>query len=154
MLDPFQPEQDPIRRYQHDLRQLSEAAENMRPLLKACEDAIARAGSKAVCALKTSGMRPHIDVMLMAKSLDESVVLLRELAKEGLHSKEKKFEDRSLADVISMRTYALTPQVSLTVMLMGDQCKLKQVGTKVVPVFEMRCGQPVEEPPKVVSHAG
>jgi hypothetical protein len=48
-----------------------------------------------------------------------------------------------LFDVIGMRVYELTRDVQLMVMLSGDRCKMVQVGTKEVPVYDIKCGEEV-----------
>lgn len=139
---------DPIRKYQDDLRKMSDSAEFLRPTVGACQDAIERAGGKAGLCLTSQGMTPSIHIMLFADSLDEGVVLMRELAKEGIHSKDKKYQDRNLFDTIAMREYQLWPDVKLTVMLSGEQCKMVQVGTKEVPVYDIQCGKEDDAAPR------
>lgn len=148
-------ENDPIRKYQTQLRQAHERAEQLRPTLRACQDAIARAQSKAMAIITSEkgpyGDRPYINLMLATETLDDSVPLIRELAKDGIRSHEKQFEDQNLLDVLSIRRYKLTRDVTLSVLLTGEQCKMRQVGTKVVPVYEMQCGdgsQLVDDKPR------
>jgi hypothetical protein len=134
---------DPIRRFQHDLQKQHDDAEQLRPLLRACQDAIERAASQAAATISCEGLRVQICLMLFADTLDDAVVLMRELAKEGIRSRDKKFRDANLFDVIGMRVYELTRDVQLMVMLSGDRCKMVQVGTKEVPVYDIKCGEEV-----------
>lgn len=135
---------DPIRKYQSELNEMADKAEQLRPVLKACEDAIARTDRKAVPVLRTTRDRPHITLAMFAQDLKEATDLIKELAKEGIRSREKKHEDHNLFDAISMREYKLGEDVTLSVMLSGSQCKMEKVGTKEVPVYEMKCEQVLE----------
>ncbi len=144
-------ENDPIRKYQSELEKLKDSAERLRPLVRSCEDAILRADVNASVSVTGRDNCPKIFIMFMCRTLDEVVPLLRELAKEGLHTdKSKTHEDRNLLDVIAMREYNLGPQVKLAAIIFdekdgdGPSCRMEQVSVKEVPVYEMKCdGLPV-----------
>jgi hypothetical protein len=138
---------DPIRKYQHEQQSLANIAEELRPTLRACQDAISRSESKASPIIKTFGMRAIVYIMLFADSMQDAVKLMRELAKEGIRSNEKEYHDRNLFDAIAMREYKLGELVQLSVLLAGGQCKMVQVGTKEVPVFDIQCGETVDAIP-------
>jgi hypothetical protein len=139
---------DPIRAYQHEQQSLSTNAEQLRPILKACQDAVSRANSQAIPKIRTMGLQPVIYLILAASEMKEATNLMRELAKEGIRSHDKKFHDRNLFDAIGMREYELTKSVYLSVMLLGETCKMVQVGTKEVPVYDIQCGETLDAIPQ------
>jgi hypothetical protein len=141
---------DPIREYQSKLKLLSNQAEFLRPTLRAVEDAIERSGVNAVVVVGKKRMYdPQVEIAFFAKRLDESVPLLRELAKEGLKTdKDQVFKDELILSFVATREYNLGPSVILNVFLInglhnsdssGPTCRMEQVGVKEVPIFEMKC---------------
>lgn len=139
---------DPIRKFQSEIQETMERAERLRPIVKACQEAIERAEANASIVVgKRNQLRPKVEIMLICESLDETVPLFRELAKEGLRTNKKAtHKDHNLFDVIAMREYDLGPDVTVIAMLAGGsrddgspRCRMEQVGVKEVPVYEMKC---------------
>lgn len=142
------PENDPIRQFQSEMEDTIRKAERLRPILRSVQDAIQRADVKAsVLVGKRNQLRPQVEVMMLCKRLEETVVLFRELAKEGLRTdKSESHKDHNLFNVIAMREYNLGPDVMVIAMLAGGnddsegpRCRMEQVGVKEVPVYEMKC---------------
>lgn len=141
---------DPIREFQADLQRMADRAERLRPVLRACQDAIARAESTATIQISTRSLHadPHVHIMAVCKQrLDEMVPLFHELAKEGLKTdKQNSHTDNAAFDVLAMREYNLGHNLKVTAMLMpsrdgenGPTCRIKKVGVKEVPVYEIEC---------------
>lgn len=138
---------DPIRQYQAEVQETMRRAERLRPIVRACQDAIERADVNASIAVgKRNQLRPQVEIMLMCKRLDETVALFRELAKEGLRTdKTDSHKDHNLYDVMAVREYNLGPDVTVIAMLFGRNedggptCRMEQVGVKEVPIYEMKC---------------
>lgn len=147
MLTTTETENDPIRQFQSELEGMKNSADRLRPIVKSCEEAIFRSDCKAsVTVALRNNRNPKVNIMFFCKTLNEVIPLLRELAKEGLHTnKSKTHQDRSLFDVISLREYDLGPQVTLMAMLSGVKdgdgptCRMEQVGVEEVPIYEMKC---------------
>lgn len=136
---------DPIRSFQATQQQRIEAAERLRPLIKACEEASTRAGLVAHVSVNLHQGRPRVHLSVGCKDLKEIVPLFRELAKEGLKvDKGESHRDSNLFDVVPMREYNLGPDLMVVAMIMGGKegpnCRMEQVGVKEVPVYEMKCG--------------
>lgn len=75
--------------------------------------------------------------MTIRETMREAIAVLREYRKQGL--KVEKFEDSQTS---SARIYRLTGGNDLYVSIPeheGAACRYVQVGTKVVPVMELRC---------------
>ena len=142
-------ENDPIRKFQAEVQEATNRAERLRPIVKACQEAIERAEAKASINVRgRSQLRPKVEIMLLCKTLDETVPLFRELAKEGLRTdKTNSHKDHNLLEAIAMREYNLGPDVVVIAMLLSDKgkegdgpkCRMEQVGVKEVPVYEMKC---------------
>lgn len=138
---------DPIRKFQSNLEDLGTRAEGLRPILKACQDAIQRAESDATCSIKqVSRYDVAVDIMVVCQKLDEVIPLLRELAKEGLHTdKDDTHTDTSLFEVFAIREYNLGRQCKLTAFLntekSGPGCRMVQTGVKEVPEYEIVCDE-------------
>lgn len=137
---------DPIRSYQTRMYDLAKLAEELRPILKACEDAVARSEISANPLVGVRDpLKPKVELVVMANQLKEVVGLLRELAKEGLHvEKDEAPKDTNIFDFAAMRTYKLGSTVEVSVMIIGNDgegpvCKAKQVGVKEVPIYEIEC---------------
>lgn len=139
---------DPIRKFQATIQATMSRAERLRPFVRACQDAIERAGVKASIGVgNRNQLRPKVEVMLFCGTLDETIPLFRELAKEGLKTnKDNTHKDHNLFEVIAMREYDLGPDVCVIAMLTGSKkedgaprCRMEQVGVKEVPVYEMKC---------------
>lgn len=148
MLMPAQ-ENDPIRQFQAEVQETMDRAERLRPIVKACQEAIDRAEAKAAIMVgKRNQLKPKVEIMLTCETLDETVPLFRELAKEGLRTnKTDSHKDHNVFEVIAMREYNLGPDVTVIAMLFGGKsedgdgpkCRMEQVGVKEVPVYEMKC---------------
>jgi len=140
-------ENDPIREFQSKVQRLNQLAEELRPIVRSCEDAILRAESKATIDIQQiTPVSLKVRIMLVCKHLKEPLPLLRELAKEGIHTdKIHTHEDYKVLDVLPMREYNLGKFVVLDVVLLsptdeeGQRCRVEQVGVKEVPVYEMKC---------------
>lgn len=137
---------DPIRKFQSDIQEKVNQAERLRPIVRACQDAIQRAESKAsVVVSMARANRPKVEIMLICSRLEETVPLFREMAKEGFHTDKKDtHKDHNLFDVIAMREYNFGPDVSVIATVVpgdgvGSSCRMEQVGVKEVPVYEMKC---------------
>lgn len=140
---------DPIRKFQAELEEAKQRSERMRPLLKSCEEAIQRSECKMVSIhmRPKAGFEPKLEIMITVSSLDETIPLFRELAKEGLKTdKAKSHEDHSLFGVFGLREYNLGPNLAVMAVLLGKPaeqdgkcCRVEQVGTREVPVYEVRC---------------
>lgn len=139
---------DPIRKFQAELQEASQKADRLRPLLRSCQDAIARCGAPAGISVRPeAGLRPSIAIVIFCERLEETVPLLRELAKEGLHTdKRESHTDRNLFNAIGMREYNLGPDLKVCAMLMGGNrdgngkaCRMVQTGVKEVPIYEVKC---------------
>lgn len=135
---------DPIRQFQSELKELSAKAERLRPIVKACYDAITRAESNTSISVCMRDSHPTIIMCLLCKSLKETIPLFRELAKEGLHT-DKNHKDDTMLDIIPYRQYTLGSELMLIAMVNskkeedGPSCRLEQVGIKETPVYEMKC---------------
>ena len=140
---------DPIVRFKRHVDEYKGQADALRPILTACRDAAIRAygdmdkEDRPDMMFNVNALNGVVSViiMMMAKTLDVVPILIRELAKEGLRSGDKKFEDKKAFGIIDTREYQITDNVVLKVMLTGESCSLKQVGVKEVPVYEMECKQ-------------
>ena len=132
---------DPIRSFQAQLRKFNTYDDNLRPTMTACEEAIERAELSDAIAFTVNvrNQRPTLIMMAILSSLDPIPKLMRELAKNGLRNVDKEYEDEKMFDVIDSRTYIITDTLQLKVMLTGETCQLVETGTKVVPVYEMKC---------------
>lgn len=140
-------ENDPIRKFQSQLQETLERAERLRPIVRACQDAVQRAEVKASIGVGTRNqLRPQVEIMMCCGRLDDTIPLFRELAKEGFRTDKKDtHKDHNLFDVMAMREYNLGPDVKVIALLTqgrddsGPKCRMEQVGVKEVPVYEMRC---------------
>ena len=139
---------DPIREFQQRLHEQHDRAESKRPIVRACQDAIQRAESKAIVSLDDGSSGVGVMITVPVKKLDDLIPLFRELAKEGLKTdKSQEPEDTKLMDVIGIRKYKLGAGVILTAFLLeGDQkgsgdgnCRMVQTGVKEVPVYGVQC---------------
>lgn len=137
---------DPIRQFQAEVKSTMERAERLRPIVRACQDAIERSGVKASIGVgRRNQLRPKVEIMLVCDRLEDTVPLFRELAKEGLRTnKQDTHKDHNLFDVFAMREYDLGPDVMVLAVLAGGKddgpkCRMEQVGVKEVPVYEMKC---------------
>lgn len=85
--------------------------------------------------------------MMFCKRLEKTVPLFRELAKEGLKTnKTNTHKDINLLKVMPMRVYDLGQDCELIAMIMsskedefGTSCRMEQVGTEEIPIYEMKC---------------
>lgn len=141
-------ENDPIRQFQSEIDELKYKVERLRPVLRSCQEAAIRAEVKVSISVgKRNQLRPKVEMMMICKTLDETVPLFRELAKDGIRTdKQDTHKDAKLFDMVAMREYNLGPDVSLVAMLFEDKnefgesrCRMEQVGVKEVPVYEMKC---------------
>ena len=142
-------ENDPIRKFQAEVQETMEQAERLRPMVKACQEAIDRASAKASINISNrKRFKPKVEILLTCESLDETVPLFRELAKEGLRTDKKdSHQDHNFLEVFAMREYNLGPDVTVIAVLIngknkdgdGPKCRMEQVGVKEVPVYEMKC---------------
>ena len=139
-------ENDPIRKFQSEISELSEKAERLRPLTNSCRDAIDRSGVSASFMVSQSGpRRVCVEIVAMVKKLDEVTPLFRELAKEGYRTKKDESPvDENMLDFIPVRHYKMGQDLSVRAMVLGnheqgESCRLEQVGVKEVPVYEMKC---------------
>ena len=149
-------ENDPIREYQSLVRELMDRAERLRPLVRSCQEAIERSGVKAQLTVgKRNPSRPQVEIVMTCRRLDETLILFRELAKEGLRTdKSNTHEDHNIHNVLAMREYRLGPDVVVAALMVsikgggggddgggvdGPSCRMEQVGVKEVPVYEIKC---------------
>ncbi len=89
---------DPIREFQARLQDISQEAERLRPVLKACQDAVQRSGvNVGIVVGSKNQLRPQVELMMDCSSLDETIPLFRELAKEGIHTDKKEtYKDQKI----------------------------------------------------------
>ena len=140
-------ENDPIREYQSKMHRCIDNAERLRQVVKSCQDAIERAGVKASVVVEgdvTHAVRASI--FFPVTTIRDVVPLLRELAKEGLHTDKKdNHKDHNFLDVIGTREYNLGPQCRLYAVVFSGakeaSCRMQKVGEKTVPVYEMVCDE-------------
>lgn len=104
-------------------------AESIAAMFPECTDMISLPNAGRVC-----------HYMHIRESMDEAVAVIREYRKKGIQVDS--FKDHGNA-----RIYALSRNIDLFVSIPaneGAKCRYVQVGTKEVPVMELRCdGKPV-----------
>lgn len=82
----------------------------------------------------------NISCMMITESLEDVVILLKELAKHDVRRLDpSKYKDTNVLNVMSMRSFELTHNITLDVVLTGEKCRMVQTGTQEVPVYEMTC---------------
>ena len=140
---------DPIRAFQAELDNKKVQAERLRPVVKACEEALQRCGHKASLSVDMIHSRnPKVRLTTVLQKLEDITPLFRELAKEGLRTnKENPYKDHNALDVMAMREYDLGDLSVVAVLVTSKKeredgtphCRLEQVGVKEVPIYEMKC---------------
>lgn len=144
---------DPIRQFQSDLQVAHGKAEALRPLLKSCQEAVERCGKvdgvfHAITVTSQHGLTPVVSIIACVQELAQVTPLFRELAKEGQHTnKSNPFDD---CGDMPMRRYQMqSPSLAVMVLYSGEKCQKVQVGTKEIPVYEVKCGESAESQPEL-----
>jgi len=89
---------------------------------------------------------PTVDVSWFCRSKDEISTVLRLFGAKGIHQKERATNSAGLNGMIGVKVYVLTHNITINSLLFnlpgesqGKNCRMEQIGTKEVPVYEMKC---------------
>ena len=129
--------------YHERLNELKSQALALAPVVGKCRNALTKAESSAVLSLETHNRTPVISITAAVENLNELKPVIAELAKVGIRRKNPSaYEDSKVMDMLASRHIEFEHDVHLTAIVVGEQCTMKQVGVKEVPIYEMNCTTP------------